>query len=103
MIGSLGIILGGICLLITLAGGAIVLPEGDLLKAVSFNLAIGTFIMTTAIILPFVPSIASIAFFFLMLIWLTLFFIFCGNVVKTRKIKWLNAWQTKEIDFKQTK
>jgi hypothetical protein len=57
--GVLGIVLGGICLLIILVRGAIVLPEGDLFKAVSFDIAIGIFTITTAILLPSINIPAS--------------------------------------------
>lgn len=52
--GVLGILLGALCMVTILFTGASIPPEGDLYKAVSFNIAIGTFIMTTAILLKYV-------------------------------------------------
>ncbi|QTN00967.1 hypothetical protein ERJ70_17740 [Sediminibacillus dalangtanensis] len=52
--GGIGLLLGGVCLFIVLFKGAAIPPEGDLFKAVSFNVAIGVFLITTAILLPLV-------------------------------------------------
>ncbi|WP_100406965.1 hypothetical protein [Bacillus solitudinis] len=52
-IGILGIVLGAICLVIILFKGSVTPPEGDLFKAVSFNVALGIFAITTAFLLPF--------------------------------------------------
>ncbi|SDM50009.1 hypothetical protein [Sediminibacillus halophilus] len=52
--GGIGILLGGVCLFMMLFKGAAIPPEGDLFKAVSFNVAIGIFLITTAILLPLV-------------------------------------------------
>ncbi|WP_175639332.1 hypothetical protein [Metabacillus schmidteae] len=72
--GLLGILLGAVCLVTILFTGASIPPEGDLYKAVSFNIAIGTFIMTTAVILRYVNfSIRKRRFFRWMLIISTLY------------------------------
>ncbi|WP_158735894.1 hypothetical protein [Alteribacillus sp. YIM 98480] len=51
--GFLGFILGGICTIYSIFFGAVIPPEGDLTKAISFNFAIGLFLLTTAAIIPF--------------------------------------------------
>ncbi|WP_332694542.1 hypothetical protein [Halalkalibacter lacteus] len=51
--GFLGLVLGGLCQSYILLFGAQVGLEGDLAKAVSFNIALGIFLLTTAIIVSF--------------------------------------------------
>lgn len=50
--GLLGFLLAAVCGIWTLINGGAVAPEGDVSKAVSFNAAVGIFLMTTAAILP---------------------------------------------------
>ncbi|MBD5797259.1 hypothetical protein BHU24_05065 [Bacillus pseudomycoides] len=51
--GLLGFLLGIVCAIFIGIYGAIINPEGDLSKALSFNFALGLFLLTTAAILPF--------------------------------------------------
>ncbi|KYG38298.1 hypothetical protein [Bacillus gaemokensis] len=51
--GFLGFLLGILCVIFIGIYGAIINPEGDLSKALSFNFALGLFLLTTAAILPF--------------------------------------------------
>ncbi|SDI02745.1 hypothetical protein [Alteribacillus bidgolensis] len=51
--GLLGFVLGSICAIYSVFFGAVIPPEGDLTKAISFNFAIGLFLLTTAAIVPF--------------------------------------------------
>lgn len=51
--GMLGLVLGAFCAGYILITGGIQAPEGDLSKALSFNVAFGIFVLTTALILPF--------------------------------------------------
>lgn len=51
--GIIGLVLGGICQIYIFLTGSMIGAEGDLTKAVSFNVALGIFLITTAIIVPF--------------------------------------------------
>ncbi|WP_051541156.1 hypothetical protein [Caldalkalibacillus mannanilyticus] len=51
--GGLGLLLGLLCQGYILLFGAEIGVEGNLSKAVSFNVALGMFLLTTALILPF--------------------------------------------------
>ncbi|MDP5276405.1 hypothetical protein [Chengkuizengella axinellae] len=52
--GIAGFLAGIFCLIyIVFRGGSIVPPEGDILRAVSFDFAIGLFALTTAFLMPF--------------------------------------------------
>lgn len=50
--GLLGFVLGAFCALYVARNGAIIPPEGDLSKAISFNIAIGMFLLTLAAFAP---------------------------------------------------
>ncbi len=52
-VGLLGLLLGVLCQIWIWCYGAVIPPEGNLHHAVSFNLAFGIFILTTAAIFPF--------------------------------------------------
>lgn len=52
--GLAGIVLGLICIIFYLIQGDVIPPEGKWSKAISFDLAVGIFTLTTAICLPFV-------------------------------------------------
>ncbi len=53
LMGVLGIVLGLICLAVLVArGGAPIPPEGDLTKSASFDIAIGIYLITLALLLP---------------------------------------------------
>lgn len=51
--GLLGFLLAGICGVWVLLNGGPVAPDGDVAKAISFNAALGLFLLTTAAIVPF--------------------------------------------------
>ncbi|QGR00388.1 hypothetical protein EHS13_35360 [Paenibacillus psychroresistens] len=51
--GLLGLLLAGICAVWVILNGGPVAPNGDVLKAVSFDAALGIFLLTTAAITPF--------------------------------------------------
>lgn len=46
--GALGFLLAAFCAIVIAVKGAAVLPEGNLFKAISFNAALGLFLLTTA-------------------------------------------------------
>lgn len=53
VMGVIGIILGLVCTVVfAMRGGAPIPPEGDLTKAASFDIAIGIYIITLALLLP---------------------------------------------------
>lgn len=51
--GLLGMLLAGICAVWVLINGAAVAPDGDVGKAFSFNAALGIFLLSTAMIMPY--------------------------------------------------
>lgn len=52
-LGTLGLILGGALLVVhLLRGGAPIAPEGDLVKPITFNIAVGIYMVTLALWLP---------------------------------------------------
>ncbi|MDQ8733430.1 hypothetical protein [Paenibacillus sp. LHD-38] len=51
--GLLGFLLAGICGVWGMLNGGAVAPDGDVLKAFSFNAALGIFLLSTAAVLPF--------------------------------------------------
>lgn len=51
--GLLGFLLAGICAVWVLLFGAEVMPGGDISKAFSFNAALGIFLLSTAVIMPY--------------------------------------------------
>jgi hypothetical protein len=51
--GLLGLLIAGICAVWAILYGGPVAPNGDVLKAVSFNGALGIFLLSTAAIIPF--------------------------------------------------
>jgi hypothetical protein len=51
-VGGLGIALSAACALIAVTRGLIVPPEGDLTKVVTFNLALGVYLLTLGCIVP---------------------------------------------------
>jgi hypothetical protein len=53
MTGLLGLLLAAGCVIWVLLYGGAVAPDGDVSKAVSFNAALGLFILSTAAVLPF--------------------------------------------------
>jgi len=53
LMGILGIVLGLICLaVLAVRGGAPIPPEGDLTKSASFDIAVGIYLLTVALLLP---------------------------------------------------
>ncbi|HEV7387620.1 MAG TPA: hypothetical protein VGN73_03305 [Gemmatimonadaceae bacterium] len=53
VMGTIGIVLGVICVAVFVArGGAPIPPEGDLTKAASFDTAIGIYLLTLALLVP---------------------------------------------------
>ncbi|SHE51254.1 hypothetical protein SAMN05444392_101789 [Seinonella peptonophila] len=52
--GLLGILIGLLCIIFYLAFGNVIPPEGKWTKAITFDLAISVFAITTALLLPFV-------------------------------------------------
>lgn len=51
--GLLGFLLAAVCGIWVMIYGAVALPKGDVLKAFSFDAALGTFLLSTAAIMPF--------------------------------------------------
>jgi hypothetical protein len=62
--GLLGVLLAGICAVWVLLNGGPIAPNGNVLKAVSFDAALGIFILTTAAIIPFAAMGAKSKKFF---------------------------------------
>ncbi|MDF2716227.1 MAG: rane protein [Paenibacillus sp.] len=52
LIGIIGIVLGAVCSIFMFVQGNHVPPHGEWMKPVTFNLAVGFFILTTALIVP---------------------------------------------------
>lgn len=50
--GLLGLVLGGFCAILIVVKGVAIPPEGNLYRAVSFDVALGIFLLTTAAIVP---------------------------------------------------
>lgn len=51
--GLLGMLLAGVCAVWVMVNGAAVAPYGDVGKAFSFNAALGVFLLSTAVIMPY--------------------------------------------------
>jgi hypothetical protein len=85
--GLLGILLAGICAVWVILYGGPVAPDGDVLKAVSFDAALGIFLLSTAAIIPFAAMGAkSKKFFRRSIIILTLYCYFAETVQNFRGI-----------------
>jgi len=83
----LGILLAGICAVWVLLNGGPVAPDGDVLKAVSFDAAIAIFLLSTAAIVPFAAMGAkSKKFFRRSIILITLFCYFAETVQNFRGV-----------------
>jgi hypothetical protein len=85
--GLLGFLIAGICALWVMLYGGPVTPDGDVLKAVSFDAAIGIFLLSTAAIIPFAAMGAkSKKFFRRSIIILTLYCYFAETVQNFRGV-----------------
>jgi hypothetical protein len=85
--GLLGIFIAGLCAVWVMLYGGPVTPDGDVLKAVSFDAAIGIFLLSTAAILPFAAMGAkSKKFFRRSIIFLTLYCYFAETVQNFRGV-----------------
>jgi hypothetical protein len=51
-LGALGLALSALCALVALTGGVIIPPEGDLTKAITFDFALGVYLITLGFIAP---------------------------------------------------
>jgi hypothetical protein len=85
--GLLGCFIAGICAIWVMLNGGPVAPDGDVLKAVSFDAALGLFLLSTAAIIPFAAMGAkSKKFFRRSIIVLTLFCYFAETVQNFRGV-----------------
>ncbi|RZT15524.1 hypothetical protein [Fictibacillus sp. BK138] len=86
--GLLGVLMGILCLALIMFQGSIVRPQGDLFNAVSFNIALGLFILTTAAFIPLANfGVRSASWFRWILIIAT---IYCYGLETVQNIRGIN-------------